>query len=63
MSKIRNISLIEKKWMEKDTRELENGSNPHSNGDIFSRSSVLCVLIKGITLMIKIKIILITMIK
>lgn len=52
ISKIKNISIIEKKWIEKEIRELVNGSNPHSKGDIFSRSVFLCILINGIILII-----------
>lgn len=48
ISKIKNINIIEKKWIENEIRELENGSNPHSKGDIFSRSWFLCLLIIGI---------------
>lgn len=38
MSKIRKISLIIKKWVLKGSRFFEIGSNPHSKGDVFSRS-------------------------
>lgn len=38
MSKIRKISLIKKKWILKGIWLLEMGSNPHSKGDLFSRS-------------------------
>lgn len=37
ISKIRNISLIKKNWILKGIRELDIGSNPHSNDEIFSR--------------------------
>lgn len=37
ISKIKKISLIKKKWTLKGKWLLEIGSNPHSNGDIFSR--------------------------
>lgn len=37
MSKIRKIKLIIKNWILKGRRWLDIGSNPHSNGDIFSR--------------------------
>lgn len=37
-SKIKKINLIRKKWILKGGRLLEIGSNPHSKGDIFSRS-------------------------
>lgn len=56
ISKIKNINIIEKKWIENLTRGLENGSNPHSKGDIFSRSFFLCKLIKGRTFIIKVMI-------
>lgn len=38
MSKIRKISLIRKNWILKGRWLGEIGSNPHSNGDIFSWS-------------------------
>lgn len=38
ISKIKKINLIIKKWILKGGCEKDNGSNPHSNGDIFSRS-------------------------
>lgn len=41
ISKIKNINLIEKKWIENLFRGLENGSNPHSKGEFFSRSNFL----------------------
>lgn len=37
MSKIRKINLIKKNWILKGIRDLDKGSNPHSNGEIFSR--------------------------
>lgn len=37
ISKIRKIRLIKKNWILKGIRDLEIGSNPHSNGEIFSR--------------------------
>lgn len=37
ISKIRKISLIIKKWLLKGICLEENGSNPHSKGEIFSR--------------------------
>lgn len=40
MSKIIKIILIKKKWTLKGVRLFEIGSNPHSNGDIFSRSDI-----------------------
>lgn len=39
-SKIRKITAIIKKCLENGIREDSNGSNPHSNGDIFSRSII-----------------------
>lgn len=38
ISKIKKINLIMKKWTLKGKRFWEIGSNPHSNGEIFSRS-------------------------
>lgn len=38
ISKIKKISLIIKKWILNGGWEWDIGSNPHSNGDIFSRS-------------------------
>lgn len=38
MSKIKKINLIKKKWILNGMRLLEIGSNPHSKGDLFSRS-------------------------
>lgn len=37
-SKIRNTTAIRKKWREKGIRGEFIGSNPHSNGLVFSRS-------------------------
>ena len=37
-SKIKKIIAIKKKRIEKGIRDEFNGSKPHSNGDIFSRS-------------------------
>lgn len=38
ISKIKKINLIIKKWILKGGWVKDSGSNPHSNGDIFSRS-------------------------
>lgn len=38
ISKIKKIIAIIKNFKENDIREIENGSNPHSNGDNFSLS-------------------------
>lgn len=38
ISKIRKIRLIKKNWILKGKWLVEIGSNPHSNGDIFSWS-------------------------
>lgn len=38
MSKIKNKIAIMKNWMENGIRDDLWGSNPHSKGDIFSRS-------------------------
>lgn len=35
-SKIKKIMPIKKNFKEKGTRDNENGSNPHSNGEFFS---------------------------
>jgi len=40
-SKIKKIIVIIKKRKEKEFRILWCGSNPHSNGDIFSRVDIL----------------------
>lgn len=37
-SKIKKITAIKKKWRENGRRAEEIGSNPHSKGDLFSRS-------------------------
>ena len=37
-SKIKKITAIKKKWREKGSRAEDLGSNPHSKGDLFSRS-------------------------
>lgn len=37
-SKIKKIIVIKKNWIEKGSREEFIGSNPHSKGDLFSRS-------------------------
>ena len=39
-SKIRKITAIMKKCLEKGIRDDSKGSNPHSNGDDFSRSII-----------------------
>lgn len=38
ISKIKKISLIKKNWILKGMRFKDNGSNPHSKGEDFSRS-------------------------
>lgn len=40
MSKIKNNTANRKNWIENGVRDLLLGSNPHSNGDIFSRSRI-----------------------
>ena len=40
-SKIKKIIVIKKNFKEKGIREEDIGSNPHSNGDLFSRSEYL----------------------
>lgn len=37
ISKIKKISLIRKNWILKGIRFRDSGSNPHSNGEDFSR--------------------------
>jgi len=37
-SKIKKITAIKKKWIEKGKRAEDFGSNPHSKGEFFSRS-------------------------
>lgn len=37
-SKIKKITVIKKKWRENGIRAEDLGSNPHSNGEHFSRS-------------------------
>lgn len=44
ISKIRNNTAIKKNFEEKGIREDLLGSNPHSNGDIFSRSRIVFLL-------------------
>lgn len=39
-SKIKKIIVIKKNCIENGIRELVNGSNPHSNGEVFSRSLI-----------------------
>jgi hypothetical protein len=45
-SKIIKITAIKKNRDEKDSREEFFGSNPHSNGNLFSRSSLIILEIK-----------------
>lgn len=52
-SKIKKITAIKKNCKEKGIREEELGSNPHSKGDLFSRSIIIFFAIK---FLIKIKI-------
>lgn len=40
-SKIRKMTAIRKKRREKGIRADDLGSNPHSNGDLFSRSRIV----------------------
>lgn len=46
-SNIRNIKVIEKNWIENDIRDWDRGSNPHSNGDNFSRFLFKCLFNRG----------------
>lgn len=39
-SKIRKIIAIKKNWSENGIRADDFGSNPHSNGELFSRSVI-----------------------
>lgn len=39
-SKTRKMIAIKKKWRENGKREEDLGSNPHSKGDLFSRSVI-----------------------
>lgn len=45
-SKIKKIIAIKKKCKEKGSREDDFGSNPHSNGDLFSRSEMVFFEVK-----------------
>lgn len=40
-SKIKKMIAIKKKCKEKGSRDELNGSNPHSNGEFFSRSLII----------------------
>lgn len=40
-SKIRKIMATRKNWRENGSREEDFGSNPHSKGDLFSRSIIV----------------------
>lgn len=66
-SKIRKIMAIRKNWIEKGNRDELKGSNPHSNGEFFSRSKIFFfdkIEAKSITISeIKIIIIIIIVIK
>jgi len=46
ISKIRKINLIIKKWVLNGVWLFDIGSNPHSNGDDFSRSFIIFFEIK-----------------
>lgn len=48
-SKIKNMMAIKKNFRENGFREDELGSNPHSKGDIFSRSLIILKLNKELT--------------
>ena len=45
-SKIKNINIIKKNRIENGLRRVDVGSNPHSNGDIFSRTIINFLEIK-----------------
>ena len=49
-SKIMNITAIRKKCDEKGSRAEFFGSNPHSNGDLFTRSSLFFFFLKLVLL-------------
>jgi len=52
-SKIKKITAIRKNWSEKGIRADDFGSNPHSNGDLFSRSiNVFFEMILAISIII-----------
>jgi hypothetical protein len=56
-SKIKKIIAIKKKCKENGNRDEDLGSNPHSNGDLFSRSAkdfldvILIIIIRAIIMM------------
>lgn len=62
ISKIKNIKDVKKNWIEKGRRDDEIWSNPHSNGDIFSRFFIyifinkllMITIINGIKIIIEI---------
>lgn len=67
-SKIKKMIAIIKKRKEKGIREPENGENPHSKGEVFSRSRIAFFLRRVavkiiIKAMIKIKVITVVKIK
>jgi len=53
VSKIKKIILIRKNWILNGRRLKDNGSNPHSNGDIFSY--VIMVFLYNMKLIIMIR--------
>lgn len=58
-SKIKKIIAIKKNWSEKGRREDDFGSNPHSNGEFFSRSEKVFfdkILARIITIVLNVKI-------
>lgn len=59
-SKIRKIIAIKKKCIENGSRDDDLGSNPHSNGELFSRSIIVFFDVKLRAVTIKIRIIKIT---
>ena len=64
-SKIKKMIAIKKKWIEKGNRGELKGSNPHSNGEFFSRSIFFFfdrIVAKNITIKAIINIILIIVI-
>ena len=45
ISKIKKITAIRKKWIEKGVRGYDTGLNPHSNGVDFCKSTIIFFLI------------------
>ena len=58
ISKIKNNTAIKKNWIEKGLRADLLGSNPHSKGELFSRSflDVFEMIVHNIIIEIEIKV-------